>query len=281
MSKTKQTQSDKIAISKNQMADAADELESAAVNAAVQGELEVMDGVDRMQAAGDLARTGTVLAASGASDLTRAMDEKIVADRLETLSDVVAVAGVTDVAEGAAMLAESEDVGVMSALVGMMSEDDLEHGLELARLSGELETVSEIVDDLQMPVLAAFLAERSGRLHEMSIEQIRIAISTDGISQLLSASGTKIRDLGENEVDEGFTRLEVAEVAAEKSAAMSRAGDELAGQGIEKIIVAKEVGQAAREEAIAGAREISEGSAVVGAASAIDDVAATVREQSE
>jgi hypothetical protein len=281
MTTKKSTKSKKISVSKTQLGRTADEMEYAAVTTALVGQQEVMDGAQRMQDAADLAKTSTVLAMSGAKDVTRAEDAQIIADRLDVLSDAVAVAGVVDVAEGAAILAESEDVGVMSALVGMMSEDDLEHGLELARISGELQTASDLVAELQMPVLSLFLAERAGRLHEMSLEQIHVAISTEGVSQLLAASGTKIGELGENEVEEGYTRLEVAEAVEAKSSVMSNASDELAVQGVEELIIAKVVGQAAREEAIDGAREISEGSALVGAASAIDDVATSLKEQSE
>ena len=281
MSSKKLAKSDKVSVSKTQMAETANAMETVAVTAAIAGQMEVMDGAELMQEAGDMARTSAALGMAGASDLTRAVDEKIVAERLGVLSDVVAGAGIVDVAEGAAILAESDDVNVMSALVGMMSEDSLDHGLELARLSGELQTVGELVAELKMPVLSAFLTARSTRLHDMSLEQIHTAVSTQGVSDLLAASGTKIGELGENEVEEGITRLGVAGVAAERSAAMSRASDELAEQGIEEVVAAKVVGQIAREAAIEGAKEISTGSAVVGAAMALDEVATELKEKSK
>jgi hypothetical protein len=281
MTTTEPTESQEITVSKDRLVTTANEMEQAAVAAAVAGQQEAALGVERLEAAGDLAAAGAVMMAKGASDITQAVDQKIVSERLAAISDVVAVAGVVDVAEGAEMLAASEDVGVMSALVGMMSEDDLEHGLELARISGELLTASELVDELRMPVLSAFLSDRSDRLHEMSLEQIHISISTKGISELLASSGTRIGALGENEVAEGLSRLEVAEAASAKSEAMAQASEKLAMQGIEEMIVGQEVGQVARMEAVEGAAEISAGSAVVGAAVAINDVANTLKEKSE
>jgi hypothetical protein len=188
---------------------------------------------------------------------------------------------VVDIAEGAEMLAASEDVGVISALVGMMSLDSLEHGLELARMSGEMQTVGEIVNALKLPVLATFLSKRADRMHEMSMEQIRLSISTDGVSKVLAVTGKRITSLGENEVEEGILRLAVSQAASERSDALSKASEELTMQGMEETLIAGEVGQAARAEAIEGVAEISTGSAVVGAALAMEEVASTLKEKSE
>jgi len=67
-----------------------------------------------------------------------AVDQKLQADRMSVISDVVAMAGVADVSQGAELPAASEDVGVLSAMVGLMSLDGIEHGFELAPISGEL-----------------------------------------------------------------------------------------------------------------------------------------------
>jgi len=214
MTNIEPTESQQLSVNKQKLAETADEMEKAAVTAAIAGQQEAIVGAKRIQAAGDMVHDSAVMIARGASDVTQAVDEQVMSERMAVLSEVVGVAGVVDIAEGAEMLAQSDDVGVLSALVGMMSEDDLEHGLELARLSGELQTAGELVDELRMPVLSAFLTDRAARLHEMSLEQIHIAISTEGVSQLLASAGTKIGALGENEVAEGITRLVVADAAA-------------------------------------------------------------------
>ena len=275
------SKSQRVSVSKRKLANTADEMEKAAITAAIVGEQEAIHGAEKLKAAKEMGDVGAVVFAKGASDITRAEDEQVMSARMAVLSDVVATAGVVDVTEGAEMLAASEDVGVLSALVGMMSVDDLEHGLELARLSGELHTASEMVDALHMPVLSTFLSERAVRLHEMSVEQIRLAISTDGVSQVLAAAGQRITALGENEVEEGLVRLAISEAVSEQSAAMSRASEDLAVQGIEEMVIGVEVTQVAREEAMEGVSEISSGSAVIGAALAIDDVATTLKEKSE
>jgi hypothetical protein len=113
------------------------------------------------------------------------------------------------------------------------------------------------------------------------VEQIRRAISTDGISQVLASSGKRISTLGENEVEEGLARLTLSDAAAVQSEAMSSVSEDLAVQGIEEMVVAGEVTKAARAEAAEGAAEIAGGSAVVGAALAMDEMAATFKEKSE
>src|SRR3990172_9177523 len=112
-SKSKGT-SKRVSISKRKLAQTAEDLEVAAVVAGIQGAAQVVEGA-----------------------------EEIVSQRMAKLSETVAVAGVVDMAEGIQMLAASEDVSVMSALVGLMSFEDIEHGLELARLSGEFSAVSQ------------------------------------------------------------------------------------------------------------------------------------------
>jgi hypothetical protein len=281
MAKTKLAKSQRVTVSKRKLSETADEMEQLAVVTAVDGELKVMDGSEKMAEAADLAATGAVLMGKGASDLTRAEDEKIMAGRMAVVSEVVGAAGVTDIEEGIEMLAASEDVNVVSALMGLMSLEDIEHGLELARLSGEMQTAGELVEAIKMPVLAGFLTKRSARLHEMSLEQIRTAVSTKAVSQVLSTAGKKIEALGENEMDEGVTRLTISTVVKEESAAISRASDELGVKGFEEVVVGAEVGRLARAQAMESAAEISNGSAQVGAALALQEVATSLKKKSE
>lgn len=281
MTEDKPTKSKRVSISKRKLADTADSMEEAAIVTAIAGQIEAVQGAERLDAAGDMAAAGTVLLVKGASELTQATNEKVMSERMAVLSDVVGIAGVADIAQGVEILQGSEDVNVVSALVGMMSAEDIEHGLELARLSGELRTAGVMMEALKMPVLSNLLSSRSARLHEMSVEQIRRAISTDGVSKVLAATGKRISALGENEVEEGMARLTVAEAAAMESAIRSQASEELAVQGIESMATGGEVVQAARAVAREGAAEIATGSATVGAALAMDEVAATLKEKSE
>jgi hypothetical protein len=167
--------------------------------------------------AGEVVGASARVLAKGASDLTRAVDAAVVSERVATLSQAVGVAGVVDMSQGVEMLASSEDVNVMSALVGLMSLEDVDHGLELARMAGEFSVVSQIVAPLQMPLLTAFLEERSISLHAMAVEQVRQAGSTRSLARAIAATGKQIAGLGENEIAEGVARLAVSEGMAVRS----------------------------------------------------------------
>ena len=133
MAKNKLAKSQRVSVSKQKLGETADAMEQVAVVTAVAGEMEVLEGAEKLDEAADMAATGAMLLGKGASDLTRAEDAKLMAGRMAVLSEVVGAAGVTDIEQGVDMLAASEDVNVVSALMGLMSLDDIEHGLELAR----------------------------------------------------------------------------------------------------------------------------------------------------
>jgi hypothetical protein len=182
-------------------------------------------------------------------------------------------------AQGVEMLATSEDVSVMSALVGLMSADDIEHGLELARISGEFAAVSRIIDLMQMPVLSAFLAARGERLQEMSVEQIRLAGSTRSLARAMAATGQKIAGMGENEMAEGVARVAFAEGMAQRSAVLAEAGEELAVKGMQEMEQAEDIAYAARDIAAEGAAEVAVGSAALGSAATAADFAGELEEK--
>ena len=167
----------------------------------------------------------------------------------------------------------------MSALVGLMSFEDIEHGLELARLSGEFSAVSQIVDLMQMPVLSSFLAARGERLQEMSVEQIRLAGSTRSLARAMAATGQKIAGMGENEMAEGVARVAFSEGMAERSAALAETSEALAIKGMQEMEQAEEIAYAARDIAAEGAAEVAVGSAALGSAAAAAGFAGELEEK--
>ena len=202
----------------------------------------------------------------GASDLTRAVDAGIVADRLSILSDVVAAAGVNDINQGAELIAAADDVDAVSAAVGLMTVDDLDKGLELARIAGELRILGKIVGKLEMPVLSAVLGDRSERLSEIAIDTILRAAATRSLTELIEATGQRIGEMGEEEIDEGVLRLAASDIAAERSADLSAAGYALGRAGLAELEMAAEDAESGRrtsgpigvEEVARGAEELGE-----------------------
>ena len=141
-------------MAESEMNELGEDLEIAGDVVATEGAMEMLDGADDLDIARDAAAIGVAEVAAAASDLTRAVDAEIVAERVQHLSEVVGEAGVVDVAEGVEMLMTGADVRAMGSLVGLISEEELKRGLELARMAGELWTISDVISVLEMPVLA-------------------------------------------------------------------------------------------------------------------------------
>ncbi len=195
----------------------------------------------------------------------------MVAGRLGVLSKVVADAGENDITQGEDLLTAAEDVEAMSAVVGMMSLGDAERGLALGRVAGELSTLANIVDELEMPILAAILDDRGALLQGMAVEIILRAAAERGLSQLMAATGGQIADMGVNEIDEGLLRVAASDMAAERSAELAAAGADLADRGAVEMAVAGAAADLADDLESEGVTDVEIGAAELGAAAALDE----------
>ena len=97
---TKSSKSSKVSVRRADLEEAAVDTAIVAVEVGAEGEANVVEGVETLEASAAVARGAAVALASGASDLTRAEDTLIVADRLATLSEVVSMAGALDMEQG-------------------------------------------------------------------------------------------------------------------------------------------------------------------------------------
>jgi hypothetical protein len=220
----------------------------------------------------NMATVGTVLVGEGASDLTQAEDKKIMSDRMADVSDVVGAAGIVDVAEGVEMIMKGGNVKAMGAIISMMSREELERGLRLAHLAGELKTVSEVVAVLDLPVLAEFLMEMSESLQDIASDQLLRFTSTRALAGTIKGEGKGIEERGENEAAEGMVRLAVSKSAAERSKELSQASDALAARGVDELLTAK--------AAITGIAKVAEGSDEIGKGEALEATSEALEERS-
>ena len=242
-------------------------------NTAMDGLDDTSHGMDEVAVARGIAVDATAEAAAGAAHITRGVDATIVADRLATLSDVVGVAGVTDIAEGAELISTAEDVEAVSAVVGLMSVGDLDRGLELGRLSGEIRVISDVIGTLRMPVIAAVLSNRGRRLQNIAVDVLLRAAATRSLSKLIDATGQRISEMGEQEMDEGALRLAAADITASRAAELGAMGMEAGLQGIEELEAAGDELDFARSLSNEGISDIAEGSAELGSAETMHQVA--------
>jgi len=162
------------------------------------------------------------------------------------------------------MIMKAGDVKAMGAIVKLMSKEELERGLELARIAGELWTVSDVASVLDMPVVAEFLEERGMRLQEIAVDQLLRFTGTRALAGAIKEAGKDIEVMGEQEVTEGLVRMSVAEAAAQRSAELSAASDALAAKGVDELTTAAVAGMVARDAAQAGVAEIATGAEEMG-----------------
>ena len=247
---------------------AADAMWNDAAKTASAGASELEQAATAVAIGEALDSAGQIMLASGIQDMTRAADLQTVANRVASLSKIVAESGAADVAQGAEMLVAAEDVETVSAVVGVMSLADLDRGMELARFSGELQAASRIVNKLQMPLLSAFLDDRSGKMGKMAVDNILLASATRALAAAMAATGQKLEDLSATEVAEGIVRLAASGALAERSDELAAESGDSASAAYDKLNAAEELEGAAgraRSEAIdASAR----GGAALGVATA-------------
>jgi len=206
--------SKRVSMSKAKLAATGEELEVEGAMTTVAGAMQAAEGLEDLEVARAAGGIGVAAVAAGASDLTRAADAAVVAEKVQQLSDLVGAAGIVDVAEGADMLMKGGDVRAMGAIVSLMSQEELERGLELARLAGELWTVSEVLSMLDMPVLADFLEARGEHLQDIAVDQLLRYTGTRALAGAMKETAKDIEAMGENEVAEGLVRVAASQVAA-------------------------------------------------------------------
>jgi len=273
------TQTKRVSVSKQKLAKQADALEGAAIGMGLEGAVGMAEGEETLQAAGDVARLAAAELAVGASKMTRAVDAELVASRMADLSEVVGEAGVVDMAQGAELLADSDDVKTIGAMISLMSAEDLEGGMELARLAGELSAVGLVTERLQMPVLAAFLDARGEQLEQIAVNAILRSSSNRALAQLAMAKGMKIEAMGAEEVAEGLARMVASEAMAERSAELAYTSAVLAEEGVEQMEVGAVAAEVARAGVKVGVAEVAAGASELGAATALDETAEVLRKK--
>ena len=166
-------QGETVIIPKRQLREASAEVEALSEIAGLEGEFELDAGVAELAEAQEFAAASREVLAAGVSEVTRGIDALAASERSAVLSETVGVAGVLDVAQGAELLDASDDLAEMSAFVAAMSTEDLERGMDLASLYGELTVAGDVMAELGLPVMAAFLADRGQWLREIAVDELK------------------------------------------------------------------------------------------------------------
>ncbi|MFN2243726.1 MAG: hypothetical protein ACK2U2_15645, partial [Anaerolineae bacterium] len=197
-------QGETVIIPRRQFSEASAEAEALSEIAGAEGDREMAAGLEALAEAQEMADAEREVLASGASSVTRGVDAMAASERSALLSEAVGVAGVRDVAQGAELLTASDDLAEMSGLIAAMSTEDLERGMDLASLFGELTVASDIMEALDMPVMAAFLADRGQWLREIAVDELMQYGTQRLLAEAMGDTGVQVADLGAGEVEEGI-----------------------------------------------------------------------------
>jgi hypothetical protein len=166
-------QGETVIIPKRQLREASAQVEAMSEIAGLEGEMELDAGAAELAQAREVAGAGRDVLAAGVSEVTRGVDALAASERSAVLSETVGIAGVSDVAQGAELLDASDDLAEMSAFVAAMSTEDLERGMDLASMYGELTVAGDVMAEMGLPVMAAFLADRGQWLREIAVDELR------------------------------------------------------------------------------------------------------------
>ncbi|MGD8858323.1 MAG: hypothetical protein PVG33_18450 [Chloroflexota bacterium] len=186
-----------------------DELESATIEDEL-ANLETLLGSREETAdeAGEAAASSQF--AADADVLNLSLEDLDVAERVAVLSEAMAKAGVTDLLEGAEMLAASEDIAAQSAVIGLLDDEDLADAMDIAAISGQLFAISELLEAVAMPVLAAFLEAKGEELHDIAVDAIFRYNASRAVREAMADTSADLGAMGEQEIAEGAVGLEAA-----------------------------------------------------------------------
>jgi hypothetical protein len=169
----------------------------------------------------------------------------------------------------------------MGAIIGLMSADELDRGMEIARIAGEMSVVSDVVAKLEMPVLALFLAKRGALLEEIAVDQLLRSVGTRALSKALKETAQDIQAMGEQEIGEGVVRTAVASAAADRSDELSLASDLLAARGLDALGTAAVAADFARTAIQTGVSDIAAGAEGVGSGKALEAMGEALEQRAQ
>ena len=154
-----------------------------------------------------------------------------------------------------------------------MSADDLDHGMKLASIAGQLWAASNVLEMLDMPIFADFLDDKGQELQDLAVDELLRSGATRALATAMAETGAEVGELGVGEVAEGIGRLIESEELEDQSELLEDAAEQLEEQGMDEVLASEELSEAAKEIRAEGVAEIATGSEEVGEAETASAVA--------
>ena len=172
--------------------------------------------------------------------------------------------------QGAVALGAAEDAAAVGALMAAVTADNLDRGMLLASLSGQLRVASDVVDLMNMPVLSEFLGVKGRQLRGLAVNEIGRAMAAAALAQGMDAMADRLAALGLGEVAAGLQELEASDALLDARDAAASAGVRTAAEGVAELSAAKAEAGATRQLAGAGVVMVAQGAEEVGAAEGLE-----------
>jgi len=178
----------------------------------------------------------------GAADATRGEDEAAAAATYSALSDAAAQRGSRDAAQGAATLSMADEVAAGGAVAAALSSDEFRRGMELAGIAGQVQVAAELLQGVQQPTLAAFLARTSQQLRVLAAGALSRATEGAVVAHGAEYLAGRLAALGLREVGEGREEYASSAALGVASAEMAAAAVRSAAAGAAELAAATAMG---------------------------------------
>lgn len=199
------------------------------------------------------ARATRLLKADALSRVASGLDSTTEAGRLAARSERDARTGLQDLDEGAVLTGISEDISALSEAAAALSLSEVERGMELAAMAGQIGTVGDTVRVMGMESLGSFLNDMSLRMRAIAVRDMLESQDGRGLAQAIGEAGAGVGVLGEKEMAAGIAELSSAQDAADASELAAAVG---AGQIAVGLVedAAADSGVVAGEKSTSGRR---------------------------
>jgi hypothetical protein len=177
------------------------------------------------------------------------------------LADLATVGGAEEMGRAEDTLEVAQDIEELTRIVRSIGRAELDRGLAIARISGELSAVSRVIAGLDMPLLAVLLDDRSAQLQAVSVETLIGSQGTRLVAGALEETAEEVELVADREAASGIARLAVGEALAARSEVLASEGLAQAAAGATEMEVGAATVAIARGAAADSALEVAAGAA--------------------
>jgi hypothetical protein len=152
------------------------------------------------------------------------LDNQAQADRLAAQGEQDARSAIQNLDEGAVLTDIAENISALSEAATALSLSEVERGMELAAMAGQIGTVADTVRVMGMESLGSFLNDMSLRMRGIAVRDVLESQDRRGLARAIGDAGAGVGALAESELAAGMAELASAQNAADASELAAKVG---------------------------------------------------------